>query len=568
VITDLYEKYKAGHYAEKAALNPLSFILRKAELGYHLTASEWRWLDQHQLMETKDIIKNQESYRDSLRKEVGEELLQLKNDRFVYFPKTAIPTIDSETALVFYKVNARERLADTELRFVRSSYHRFLDFNDFNDRKQKHGITEEIPFDDSAENILSKLENRTSLCATDIEWLCTHNAYSFLNPIQNQFSRLRTKYRATVQGGATCNPLVLCHILQKLEEKRLPDETEARYLRENRFVETLEIVKEIELSALKEKYLVRQIQEGGTTQHLYNVLKKLEAGLALSEPDINYLKKRKLHQTVKFAYQKNADCLIRKIEQDQGLRPDDVAWCEEHDFVEIVFLWLNRHYEVEHQNREDTPESPLYSILRKLEAGSRLVDDDVVWLEGEGLLRRSTAIYIAHHTLESQFYENEFQRTNNRWNLATASAHWRKAEKPESALKLTNDLDSKQIKPPKLRAALLTTRGGALRDINQLAEAENCALEAIKHFPNSPNPYTLMGALCYQTGRYGEGDRWFEEAGKRGAEPREQDAEIKRILRKKPDQALIDHLLKKDPHRLAWVKEFAIRARPRVSGGK
>jgi hypothetical protein len=345
--------------------------------------------------------------------------------------------------------------------------------------------------------------------------------------------------------------------LQKLEEKKLPDEAEAQYLKEKGFIETLEIVQKIEFSALKEKYRATQIQEDDITHHLYKVLKKLETGLSLSEPDINYLKKRKLHETVKFAYKKEADSLIHKIEQGQGLRPDDVDWCEEHEFVEIVFLWLKQDFEVKHH--QNTPESPLYPILKKLEAGSRLNDQELVWLEGEKLLQTSSKIFVTHHALEAQFYENEFQRTKNHWNLASASAQWRKAEKPEWALKQTNDLDFKQIKPAKLRAALLTTRGGALRDINHLDEAEKCALEAIKHFPDSHNPYTLMGALCYQTGRYDEGDRWFEEASKRGAEPRDQDAEIKRILRKKPDQALIDHLLQKDPHRFAWVKDFATK---------
>lgn len=555
MATNLYEKYKAGHYAEMEALNPLSFILRKAELGYELTASELAWLDQHQLCATKEIIENQESYRNSLRTEVRQELFQLKKNRFVYFSIAIVPAIDSKTALILYKVNVQERLADSELRSVDNGYHRFLDFND---RKQNHGITEDIPFEESAETILLKLENQTPLRATDIAWLCTHNAYSFLNPLQNQFSRLQSKYRAIVQEGVTYNPLLLCHILQKLEEKKLPDKAEAQYLKEKGFTETLEIVQKLEFSSLKEKYRATLIQEDNITNHLYKVLKKLEAGIALPEPDINYLKKRKLFQTLKFAYQKETDSLIHKIEQGQGLRPDDVAWCEEHDFVEIVFLWLKLDYDFEY--RKDTPESPLYLILKKLEAGNRLNDDEVVWLETEDLLERESKVYIAHHTVEAQFYENEFQRTKDHWKLASASAHWRKAEKPKWALKQTDELDFKKIKPAKLRAALLTTRGGALRDIDHLDEAEQCALEAIKHFPDSHNPYTLMGALCYQTKRYDEGYRWFEEAVKRGAKPHDQDAEIKRILRKKPDQALIDHLLKKDPHRFAWVKDFFKKA--------
>lgn len=556
MLDELYEKYQAVHYKDLHAISPLSFILRKAELGYALTASEWLWLDQRQLIETKNIIKNQENYRDFLTKEINNEFSQLLENKFVTYHTT--PRIDSAFALALYKVHTQERLTDLELRFVSDGYHRFLDFLDFNEKKQKYGITEAIPFDDSAKNILAKLENQSLLYAVEIEWLCINNALSFLSLIQDQFSYLQNKYLAVVQNGITYNPLLLCHTLQKLEENVLPSEAEFQFLKENGFTETLEVVQKIEFSALKEKYRATPIQEDSITHHLYKVLKKLDTGLALPEPDINYLKKRKLHETLKFVYKKEADSLNSKIEQRHGLRPDDVAWCEQHDFLEIVFLWLKSDYEAKHRN--DTPESPLYAILEKLKAFSRLTDDEVVWLEGEDLFRPSSKIYIAHHTLEAQFHESEFQRTKSHWNLVNASAHWRKAEKPDHALKQTQHLTYPQIKPAKLRAALLTTRGGALRDIDHLNEAEKCALEAIKHYPNSHNPYTLMGALCYDTGRYGEGDRWFEEAIKRGAEIRDQDAEIKRILHKKKGQEfnkLSEHLLKKDPQRFSWVKSFA-----------
>ncbi len=41
IFNELYEKYKATHYQDLPAVNPLSFILRKAELALDLTASEW-----------------------------------------------------------------------------------------------------------------------------------------------------------------------------------------------------------------------------------------------------------------------------------------------------------------------------------------------------------------------------------------------------------------------------------------------------------------------------------------------------------------------------------------------
>lgn len=569
MIMELYEKYKATHYQDLPTINPLSFILRKAELGHDLTVSEWDWLRQHQQIKTIEIIKNQEDYRTALYKDIHQEIVKLRENRFIPFSfikqtDATSSLIDSERAFILYKVNMQQRLSISEQRFINKDYHQFLDTVEFLDKKQKHGIKEDIPFDSKSKAILEMLDKKITLLADDIEYLCIHKAHSFLTPLQNQFSQLRHKYKAIVQNEFNGNALRLFHILQTLDENRLLNQEQTAYLKENGFIETQEIAQQKEFSALKIKYRATQIQEDDISHHLFKVLKKLDVGLSLPEPDINYLKKRKLFETVKFVYKKEVDSLNHKIEQGHGLRPDDVAWCKTHSFEDIIFNSLKYDYRV--NDRQDGLDSPLYAILQKLKVGNRLTDEDAIWLEGEKLLGRASKIYIAHHALEARFYEHEFQRTKGYWNLASASAAWRKAEKPQQALKQTHDLDFKKIKPAKLAAALLTTRGGALRDLWHLDthtkhfnEAEQCALEAIKYYPDSHNPYTLLGALYYDIGDYNKGDRWFDEAIKRGAEPRDQDAEIKRILRKKKPaerQELINHLLQKDPYRFAWVNDF------------
>jgi len=562
-MINLYEKYKATQYQDLSPPNPLNFILTKAELGKNLTSSEWQWLEQHNLPHTIDVIYFQEKYRNELNRKVRNELIQLKNNKYVYFSVHEIPDIDSEAALVLYKVNAQERLLNTETRFVGQGYLKFLDFND---SKQRNGILEDIPFDEKAVSVLSKLEQKIQFSVDEIEWIYKHSYLSFLSALKNQFSALQHKYHAVAKNDSISNDLLLCSILQKLEEKKHLNESEFQYLKENGFDETINIVQQIEFVGLKQKYQATQIQEDNVSSHLYKVLKKLEADISLPEQDINYLIKRKLSETLKFVYKKQIDSLKQKINSGHGLRPDDVAWCNQNNCEDIIFSWLKKDYEVEH--RKDTPESRLYTILKKLEASQRLTDEEVIWLQAERLLKTRlkdrdysvpTRIFITHHTLEAKFHESEFQRTKNHWSLASASAHWRKAERPEHSLKLTENLNLKQIKPAKLRAALLTTRGGALRDCDRRKEAEVCALGAIDHFQDSHNPYTLMGALCYDKKDYEAGDKWFEEAVKRGAKFDEQDAEIKRILRKMKGQdrkELIDHLLKKDPHRFAWAKKL------------
>lgn len=63
LMFELYKKYKVANsnYENLPTLNPLSFILRKAELGHNLTESEKNWLKQHQLFEALSTIENQEN---------------------------------------------------------------------------------------------------------------------------------------------------------------------------------------------------------------------------------------------------------------------------------------------------------------------------------------------------------------------------------------------------------------------------------------------------------------------------------------------------------------------------
>ena len=188
-MINVYEKYKALEYQDMPSLNPLSFILTKAELARNLTLAEWQWLEQHDLLDTIGVIKYQEDYRNELHRNVRAELIQLKRNRYVSVSVPVVPDIDSEFALVLYKINAQERLSNTEERFVGSGYHRFLDFND---RKQRNEILEDIPFDEKAESVLSKLERQIQFSADDIEWMYKRNYLSFLSALENQFHITRS----------------------------------------------------------------------------------------------------------------------------------------------------------------------------------------------------------------------------------------------------------------------------------------------------------------------------------------------------------------------------------------
>lgn len=320
---------------------------------------------------------------------------------------------------------------------------------------------------------------------------------------------------------------------------------------------------------------------------MYKVLKKLESENQLGEQDINFLKKRKLTDTITIAQDKYAATLKSKIELGEQIEEPQIDWLKETGRENIIAIAQEKHfaslkskYDVS-DYKEKLPSSPLYAILQKLENGKRLEAMDVAWLkENKTEARQSTypyygwsekyrneepklffgKIFTTYHTIEAAFYEQEYNRTGNQGNLPNASSHWRKAGKPKQALKLTENLKFDKIKENRLKSALLTTRGGAFRDTNELNQAEKCALKAIEYQPNSHHPYTLLGAICYERREYPKGDYWFEEAIKRGASLRDQDAEIKRVVKNAKDEnkrrEVVEYLLKKDPQRYAWAKSY------------
>ena len=563
MIDSIFEKYLIPVVLPKDPLGTLYFLLRKAELAKNLTRSEWDWLDSQNLDDTISLIKSQEenrkvieSYRAVIAETVRNDLASLRHNPFVRSHVLTIPTPESDRALVFFKVHNHEDLAENELALIDNGYKHFLSFIRI---KKKFGISEDIPFDQNSVQRLTKITSKQPLSVKDYEWLYRNNVFSIFHYIEPHASLLFEKYQCGAPALAVDVFFQLCWILQKLEEGLLPTEAEQQLLTNHQFGQALEAAQKLDFIALKKQYRATQFASDDPDQHLFKVLRKLREENPLTEPDINYLKKRKLIETLKFIHKRKADALTDKIRLGHGLTDDDIVWCKEHNFEEIIFLALKIDFDV--KQRDDIIDSPLYSILVKLIANQRLSDQEVVWLEAENLFYPDKRIFITHHRLEALHAEAEFKRTKGFWNLVNASAHWRKASQPESALQLTNNLQKlRSLKEAKLKSALFTTRGGALRDLNHLSDAEQCALEAITHFSNSHNPYTLMGALCYDTGRYDEGYEWFEKAVQRGAKPNDQDSEIKRILNKKKDkerQQIIDHLLAKDAHRFAWVKRYA-----------
>ncbi len=78
---------------------------------------------------------------------------------------------------------------------------------------------------------------------------------------------------------------------------------------------------------------------------------------------------------------------------------------------------------------------------------------------------------------------------------------------------------------------MLTTGGGALRDLRQRAEAVQFGSEAHLLTPEDFRPCTLLGAVHIEMGEIIIGAEWYEKAEARGANREMIDRELESILR-------------------------------------
>lgn len=623
-FANLKSKYQATKFEDSSASSLLYLILRKADLGIEITDIEGNWLLEHDLLATIETIEQEQQLRaqelSKLKKESEQllskykankynspsssmELLQkLKEQHLSYHLSPLIP--------ILWKVESGNKLTTSEMSILK--FHGLTEtiviveeMGRFASLKEKYQATkhQDSSPDSPLYKIFNQLELEARLSDSEINWLKTHQLWETLAIFQQQeavkeaeFTQLKDKYQANKHPDSSASS-PLYPILQKLDVEKQLNNSEINWLKVHKLVETMEIVQEQqqkrEFVSLKAKYKATQYEDSSPSSHLYKVLTRIDSGNQLGEQDLNFLKKRKLTDTITIALDKYAATLKSKIESGKQLEELEINWLKENGREQIItfaqekhFVTLKSKYDVS-AYKHKSPSNPLYAILQKLDKGERLEPTDVAWLEQnktekpsysfyewpdarryEGHQLFSGKIFTTYHQIEATFYEQEYQRTGNKWNLPNASSHWRKAYQPRQALKLTDNLDLDKIKENKLKSAILTTRGGAFRDIKELDKAEKCARQAIDYQPNSHHPYTLMGAICYERGQYSEGDYWFAEAIKHGASPRDQDAEIKRVVKNTKDEnkrrEVVEYLLKKDPQRYAWTNSYLKKSQPKV----
>ena len=218
MVPGLYEKYQipSGQFIDP--LSTLRFILRKAELGKFLSKSEKQWLVQQNLSAAIELIDMQEAYRNSLEQEVRSELRELRQNPFIpkSFLLTTIPSIESDQALLFYKINNLEELSEEDSRLVGAEYKKC---SGIHRAKTKYGIVEKTPDDEVFLRLLNKLDSNTLLSAIDLEWLYKQRIFSILAVFIDHIACLCDKYTTDASQLAVSDKFRLYVVMQKLEEK-------------------------------------------------------------------------------------------------------------------------------------------------------------------------------------------------------------------------------------------------------------------------------------------------------------------------------------------------------------
>ncbi len=577
-FTALKDKYQANNYQDFSPNSPLYFILRKADLGIEILDLEYIWLQKENLLATVELIRTEQQQRIKDRVDLGVEFTKLKSKYQVN--NDHISWTVSPLYFILCKVDSGNFLNEREFNWLISNGFKkvnsiAIENQKFISLKSKYNANkyQDSHSDSPLYSILKKIDISERLTELEYKWLIEQELSETLEFVKqqeatrrNEFIRLKEKYQATkYKTNSLSTPLY--PILQKLEAEENLIDTELTWLKEQELIETITIAEEKEktrqFTALKLKYQATEYEDLSPKSHLYKVLKNIDSGNSLGGQDVNFLKKRKLLETIKLANDKYINHLKSKIEENELLTDSEIEWLKNNGREDIITFAKQKHFSALKRKYglidPSLPLEPYYTIMVKLEKEERLDPVLVVQLIETEMLSPGGKIAITYYRLEAEFLEQEIKRTGHKWHIPTASSYWRKAHEPEQALKLTN-LDLGKIKENHLKSAISVTRGGAFRDCYKLDDAEICALQAIKYQADSHHPYTLMGAICYDRYEYEKGSYWFEQAIQRGADIEDIDSEIKRVIKNEKNDdkrhEAAEYLLKKDLKRYAWAKDY------------
>lgn len=341
-------------------------------------------------------------------------------------------------------------------------------------------------------------------------------------------------------------------------------------------------------ASLAEKYLVDDLRGAALVgARLNGVLQKIDAGEPLTTLAQAFLKTGGLNSLLALATgQMNRQTFEQAAARERSDRirmaKDDAekAAAEQSRKAEAMAAAAKAHYAAlendpairrKRETRElrdrfgiDYIEAEHYPramrLLWQVASGKRLTIEDAAWLSTEAVDCWTNELQRAWHRLEAEALSLAWERNRDPWDAVNASAHWRKADKPQRAIEVTGAALAEAALSPKPRSALLTTRGGAMRDVGCHTEAKTFGLEAHQLTPSDFRPCTLLGAVSMELGDLVAGHEWYAKAEALGAERQSIDQDLRALL-VRADPATRDriraYLLQQDPERFAWLRKWA-----------
>lgn len=213
------------------------------------------------------------------------------------------------------------------------------------------------------------------------------------------------------------------------------------------------------------------------------------------------------------------------------------------DFPSIEVVKIRRH-------------SKAATVFKALTNGNVISESDYLWLVKNEF--HNQRVRVLYYLNRAKFALREWESTKKPWNLVNAIADHRKAGRSEEAV----DLVDKNFpfnfanKNKNLKSALLTTSGGAKRDLQMFDDGIKLGTQAHELTPKDYRPCTLIGACHMLLGDITQGHEWYQKAIKRGFNEDSFEQELRSIYNRanKEDKIKIKQTLIDDGRRYMWFK--------------
>lgn len=346
--------------------------------------------------------------------------------------------------------------------------------------------------------------------------------------------------------------------------------------------------------AVAGKYYVEEM-DGALilSSRLYNILSELELNKNISNIALEYLLKKKLlalHRYAKKEITFNEFSEIARIEQSKRRMEREENELKVHAQRKIeedaYFVEVKKAQLLEAQRKiafdkdpkniakakqrrlkdkygicvyiEDGDFAKLMDILRIVDNGIRLSEDQFLWLSTESELYFTEELKKAHHFNEAKFFEKQYIENKDPWSAVNASSHFRKCGRPKDIEPILRTIDVFKLKDVKLKSALCTTHGGVKRDLEKWDESIKLAEQAYQFTPKKFQPCTLLGAVNIEIGNYDLGYSWYKKAVERGFKEHDVDRELIGIYKraeKSKKEEMRTYLLNLDPDRYSWANK-------------